>query len=106
MHKIVRKSEAIVRQIASNKTVSNLITKEISPAASFAVTNASEYHEKEITPYDRIYFVLDGELKLTFDSQTYTLYKGDSCFIGKGTQYEMRGTFEVAVVNQPAFGAY
>ena len=29
---------------------------------------------------------------------------GDVCFIEKGTEYEMAGTFNVVVVNQPAFG--
>ena len=105
MYKIVRKSEASVRQIAHNKTVSNLITKEVSPAVSFAVISATDYNEKETTPYGRIYFVLSGELKLTFDGHMHTLHKGDSCFIGKGTQYEMQETFEAAVINQPAFGA-
>lgn len=60
MYKVVRESEGIVRQIASNKTANNLITKDVSPGVSFATTEATDYYEKETTLYDRIYYVLDG----------------------------------------------
>jgi ethanolamine utilization protein EutQ (cupin superfamily) len=105
MYKIVRESEGIVRQIAPNKTADNLISKDISPNISFAITEATSYYEKETTPYDRIYYVLDGVLDLTIDGATNTLQKGDSCFISKNTTYEMRGTFKAVTVNQPAFGS-
>ena len=105
MYQIVRQSEGAIRQITDNKTANNLITKDISPDVSFAITKATDYYEKETTPYNRIYFVLDGELELTVNSEANTLQKGDSCFIGKDTEYEMRGTFEATVVNQPAFGS-
>lgn len=103
MYKIVRESEGSIRQIAPNKTANNLITKDISPNISFATTEATDYYEKEKTTYDRIYYVLEGELELSFDSEANTLQKGDACFIGKGTTYEMRGTFKAVTVNQPAF---
>lgn len=104
MYKVVRQSEGSIRQIAENKSANNLVTKEVSPDVSFATTKAADYYEKETTLYNRIYFVLDGELELTINGETNTLQKGDSCFISKGTEYEMRGTFEAAVINQPAFG--
>lgn len=104
MYKIVRQSEGIIRKIAKNKTANNLISKDISPNVSFATTSASDYYEKETTLYDRIYYMLDGELELTIDEEISRLHKGDSCFIGKDTTYEMRGTFEAVTVNQPAFG--
>lgn len=104
MYKIVRRNEGTLRQIASNKSANNLINKDISPAVSLATTKAIDYYEKETTPYDRIYFMLEGELELTFDDQNNTLQKGDACFIARGTEYEMRGTFEAVVINQPAFG--
>ena len=105
MYKIVRESEGAVRQIAPNKIAYNLISKDISPNVSLATTKASDYYEEETTPYDRIYYVLEGELELTIQGESNTLQKGDCCFIGKGTIYEMRGTFEAITVNQPAFGS-
>jgi mannose-6-phosphate isomerase class I len=105
MHRIVRESEGVVRQIAPNKTANNLIGKAISPSVSLATTKALDYYEKETTPYDRIYYVLDGELELIVNDETSKLHKGDSCFISKDTTYEMRGTFEAVTVNQPAFGS-
>lgn len=104
-YKIVRQSEGIIRNIAPNKTANNLITKDISPDISLATTQATDYYEQETTPYNRIYFVLEGELGLTINGESSTLQKGDACFIGKGTAYEMRGTFQAVTVNQPAFGA-
>ena len=105
MYKIVRESEGVTRQIAPNKTVNNLIDKAISPDVSLATTKASDYHEKETTPYNRIYYVLNGELELTINGEVSKLRSGDSCFISKDTTYEMRGTFEAVVINQPAFGS-
>ncbi|HEX4662684.1 MAG TPA: cupin domain-containing protein [Candidatus Saccharimonadales bacterium] len=105
MYKIVRQSEGTVRQIADNKLANNLITKDISPEVSFATTEATDYYEKETTEYNRIYYVLEGELELTRDGEATTLRQGDACFISKGTTYEMRGTFKAVTVNQPAFGS-
>ena len=104
MFAIVRESEGTMRRIAENKTANNLITKTISPELSLATTEATDYFEQEMTPYNRIYYVLDGQLEVTIDGETSTLQKGDACFIGEGTMYEMRGTFKAVIVNQPAFG--
>ena len=104
MYKIVRQSEGTTRRITDNKSANNLITKDISPGVSLATTEATDYYEKETTPYDRIYFVLEGELELTVGGKTSNLQKGDACFISRGTEYEMHGTFEAVTVNQPAFG--
>lgn len=46
MYKVVRKSEATVRQIADNKIALNYITKDLSPEVSLAVTKATDYYEK------------------------------------------------------------
>lgn len=105
MYKVVRKSEGVIRQIASNKTANNLISKDISPNISFATTEAVEYYEKETTLYDRIYYVLEGALEIVVDKEINVLQVGDVCFLGRGTTYEMRGTFKVVTVNQPAFGS-
>lgn len=57
------------------------------------------------TPYNRIYYVLEGEMELVVDGKASRLQAGDSCFISKNTTYEMRGTFKAITVNQPAFGS-
>lgn len=105
MFKVVRASEGTIRQIAENKTANNLITKDICLDLSLATTEATDYYEQETTPYNRIYYVLEGELELTVDGETNKLQTGDACFIGKDTAYEMRGTFKAVTVNQPAFGS-
>lgn len=105
MYKIVRESEGTIRQVADNKTATNIITKDISPELSLAITDATDYYEKEMTPYNRVYYILEGKVELNFDGESSILSKGDSCFIGEGTIYEMRGTFKAIVVNQPAFGS-
>jgi ethanolamine utilization protein EutQ (cupin superfamily) len=101
---IIKYSDGVVRQVAPNKTVTNLISKEISDNVSLATTKATDYAEAETTAYDRIYFVIDGELEFTYDGKTHVLGKGDACFIPRGSTYEMRGSFEVVTVNHPAFG--
>ena len=104
MYKVVRKSEATVRQIADNKIALNYITKDLSPEVSLAVIEATDYYEKETTESNRIYYVLEGELGLNFGGKEVKLSAADSCFVAKGTEYVMRGTFKAVTVNQPAFG--
>ena len=104
MYKVTRKSDALVRHIATNKIALNYITKDVSPGMSLAVTKATGYREKETAEYDRIYFVLSGELELIFRDSNVALVAQDCCYVAKGTAYEMQGTFEVIVINQPAFG--
>ncbi|MCX6732701.1 MAG: hypothetical protein NTV98_04130 [Candidatus Roizmanbacteria bacterium] len=104
MIKIIRKNEGKKHKIAENKLAINLITKEISQGVSLAVIEAENYSEEENTLYDRIYFVTEGNLILTTNSNEQILGIGDSCFISKGTTYTMAGTFKLLVINQPAFG--
>ena len=105
MHTLVKATDATIRHIAQNKTAANYITKEVSPGLSLATTQATDYYEKETTPYNRIYYVLEGSLTITVDNEKLELQNGDACYIGKDTVYEMQGTFKAIVVNQPAFGS-
>lgn len=104
MYKIVRKIEAKVRQIAPNKTADNYITKETTPVFSFATTKGDNYYEKIKAGYNRLYFILEGELVLTFNGKEERLRKDDTIYIEKNTEYEMTGTFNAVVINEPAFG--
>jgi len=104
MFKVVRKQEGVVRKIADNKIATNYITKEITKDFSLATTEAQDYYEKVETTYSRIYYVLSGELILKFGSEEQKLHEGDTCFVEKGTSYEMLGSFKAVIINQPAFG--
>lgn len=104
MFKIVKATEGTTRQITENKSANNLITKEDTPVMSLATTEGIDYHEKESTKYNRIYYVLEGKLALGFDGKFYELTAGDTCYMDAGTDYEMKGTFKALVVNQPAYG--
>lgn len=104
MYKVVRKSEGSVRKIADNKIAINYITKDITSDVSLAITETTDYFEKEEAKYNRIYYILSGVLTLEFESESIKLFEGDSCFVAKGTNYTMKGTFKAIIVNQPAFG--
>jgi ethanolamine utilization protein EutQ (cupin superfamily) len=105
MYRLVKAADATIRQIAENKTAANFITKEISPDLSFATTEATDYYEKETTPYTRIYYLLEGTMAITIDNEKLELEVGDVCYIEKDSTYEMQGTFKAITVNQPAFGS-
>ena len=105
MFKVVRASEAIPRQITETYKANNYITKDISPGVSLAVNEANDHHETELTQYDRIYYILEGEIEFDFDGEQIRLRPGDSCFVSKSAQYKFSGTFKAVVVNQPAFGS-
>ena len=105
MFKIIRASEATPRQIAETYKANNFITKDISPNVSLAVNEATNHQETEYTQYDRIYYVLEGEIEFYFDGETVIVKAGDSCFVSHDTEYKFSGTFKSVVVNQPAFGS-
>jgi len=46
MYKVVRKSDAKVRQIAPNKTADNYLTKDTTPIFSFATTKGDNYYKQ------------------------------------------------------------
>jgi len=105
MIKVVRSGEAVVREIAPSYHAHNFISKDIAPNFSLAVNEAKDHSETETTQYDRIYYVIEGMIKINFNGEELELRAGDSCFIGKGTTYQFGGTFKAVVVNQPAFGS-
>lgn len=104
MYKIVKKSEGTLHKIAENKQAMNYITKNITSDFSLAVIKAENFDEMETATYNRIYYVLSGQLELTFDGVKNILKSGDTCYLQKGSKYQMSGTFGTIVINQPAFG--
>ena len=104
MYTVVKKTEGKVRIINDQKTATNFITKDITSHMSLAVLHLTHYTSPEMAEYNRIYYVTEGVIKLTFNNQVHELTVGDTCFIVKGTAYHMSGTGTVVVINQPAFG--
>jgi mannose-6-phosphate isomerase-like protein (cupin superfamily) len=105
MHYFAPKAKASLRQVSDGKGVLNYIGKDISADFSLAVTQAAGVQESEVCAYDRAYFVMSGSLRLEVDGESLELGPEDSCFIGRGTEYAMSGTFRAVVVNSPAFGS-
>lgn len=101
---IVRKSEAAVRNIAETYIAANYITKDVSPNVSLAVNEATDHYETEMTLYNRIYYVIEGELGIKYGTTQHSVYAGDSCYIPANTTYDFYGSFKAVVVNEPAFG--
>jgi len=81
---------------------SGLISNDIGPLAT---TNVTDYHMQEKAPYNVIYHIREGELTLTIDGETVTLHEGDTCFIDKHTDYEVRGTAGFMRMKKPLFGS-
>ena len=104
MYKIIRKAEAVTRQVSDNKTATNFVTKEISPNVSLAVIENKGHFGEVTAENNRIYYMLKGNLSLDFGSEKVELNEGDACFISCGTSYDMSGDCKVVTVDSPAFG--
>lgn len=103
MIKIVKNNQAIIRKISENKISYNLVTGDLSPNLSLAVTEAKDFSETEICQNDRIYYILEGEMITMIEGEKVSVQVGDSFFISKGSEYTMSGTFRAVVVNSPAY---
>ena len=105
MYKVVRKSEAKGRPVGETKSVLEYVTKETSPAVSLVIVKNSGDWGEVVSKYNRIYFVLEGSLKLKFtDGEEVTLGPWDSCFVSVGEKYNFAGDCQVITVDSPAHG--
>jgi mannose-6-phosphate isomerase-like protein (cupin superfamily) len=105
MYKIIRKVQAKERSVGEAKSVLDYVTKEISPAVSFVIVKNTGDWGESITRYSRVYFVLEGTLKLKFQDEEVALEPWDGCFIDKGTKYNFSGDCQIIVVDSPAYGS-
>lgn len=104
MFKLVKSSDASLRQITDTHWAKNYITKGITKNISLAVVGGDNLSMTEKTAYNRIYYVLSGLINAKFGEEIIQAGVGDSLFVAAGTQYLLEGSFEAVVVNQPAFG--
>ena len=100
MIKFFKAKDAKIREVANSYKIYNYLTKDDTEQMSVVVGKAVNLHEKtKNTDSDRAYYVLDGEILI--DGQLG--YKGDVIFIPRNTEYDLKGTFEVVIINSPAF---
>lgn len=104
MFKVIKRSDCPIHKVTDKQTAFNYITKEISPEVSFIVVKNVDSDKEYINNYQRIYYILSGEMKLEIDDNVIVLEEGDTCLIEKGSRYKASGTYDVIVVNQPAYG--
>src|SRR5579863_3829704 len=102
MFMVVRKSDERVRKFADKKEASDEISYSALNDVSLDIIEVTDYSEKGIASYNRVYEVFDGELQLTINNQQTNLHKGDAVFIEKGMDYELKGTFKAVAVNKVA----
>lgn len=102
--KLIKNNEAIPRKISDSYEIKNFVTKDFSNKVSLAVSNAKEHFETtKNKKSDRIYYVLEGKLKISFEGTELIAYAGDVIFIPANTEYKFKGTFRTILVNSPAF---
>ena len=102
--KLFKRSEGIARKISESYKVTNFLTKELSENISVAISEANNHFEdtKNIRS-DRVYYVLEGKLKVKINDKEVVAEVGDMIFIPKNTAYHFEGTFKAILINTPAF---
>jgi mannose-6-phosphate isomerase-like protein (cupin superfamily) len=103
MFVVVRKSDPSRKKISGNNENIDRASNNLLNTFSLDIFEETDYREKGKASFNRIYEIYDGELHVIIDDQEIILQKGDSIFIGKGTSFEMRGTFKAVAVNTVAF---
>lgn len=100
MFTVIRNTMQSVSNISDEKNSLN-DSINLDEKISLNVVEATDYHEKTKSAYNRIYYVSDGLIKLLINGQEIFLQKGDACFIEKGMTFELSGTFSVIIVSHP-----
>lgn len=103
MFVVVQKSDQSRKKIPDKNENNDQVLNDSLNSLSIDVFEEADYYEKGKAAFNRIYEVYDGELHVIINEQEMIIYKGDSIFIGKGTSFEMRGTFKAVAINRVAF---
>lgn len=102
--KLIKKDDAVAKKISDSYTVFNLLTGELSKNVSVAVSKADEHlEETKNKTSDRVYYVLEGSLKVKSGDKTFVANSGDIIFIPANTPYQFEGTFKAILINSPPF---
>jgi len=76
-------------------------TSEFNESSSFAsiqVPQKVRHKESWSKKSDKYYFVLEGEIKMTIDNETFVLKQGDFCIIKKGSKFSYCNDSDNAVM--------
>ena len=101
---VVKKEEMEERKINDDHTVFDMLKKNLSKNISLSIVKSKGH--VEITRNmrsDRIYYVLEGQLRVIVGPESYIVGAGDLIFISKKTPYHFAGTFKAVLINVPAF---
>ena len=101
---LVKKNKGKKRQVDKTHSVTNFITKDFSKNVSLVLVNAKNHTATtKSVKNDRIYYVLNGKLKVKYKNNLRTAVSGDIIFIPRKTLYTLSGTFRAITINSPAF---
>lgn len=102
MFTVIRKSDQSRKKITENNDPIDYASKESLDTLSLDDFEGTDYYEKGKASFSRIYQVYEGAMHVIINEEEIILNKGDSIFIGKGTSFEMKGTFKALAVNKEA----
>lgn len=88
------------RKISDSYSVRNYVTADHCENVSLAVGNAKNHIEETESSSDRIYYILEGNIRI---NQNVDGWPGDVIYIPMHTPYLFEGTFTAVIVNSPAF---
>ncbi len=89
MYKVVKVNDARITKIDANHHLYSLIEPSSTSQQSLSIVEVAEVVENIIPETERIYYILEGYMKLN----NQTLTKGECCVIPKGESVMIEGTF-------------
>ena len=101
MFMVVRKSDKS-KQSVSEKAA-QFVSNDGLNTVSLDVIEVIDYSEKGKASFNRVYQIFDGVMQVIINDQEINLQKGDSIFIEKGMNFEIKGTFKAVAVHRVAF---
>jgi mannose-6-phosphate isomerase class I len=101
MFMVVRKSDRVAKKFA-DKTEVPADVHETLQHMSLDVIEVTDYVEQGKASFNRVYEIYDGIMQVVINEQHIDLQKGDSIFIEKDMNYEIKGTFKAIAISNAA----
>lgn len=101
---LIKREEVEENKINGDYSIFSVLKKGLSKNVSLSIAKSKGHIEiTRNMRSDRIYYVTEGQLRVTVGPESFIADAGDLIFIPKRTPYHFDGVFKAVLIDTPAF---